>query len=69
MARPGGRRHASCDETLSGYSDEGMSVYSYPRYGTAQESFLTLSAGGVTVGSNLSARGSLWSWTWNGLQS
>jgi hypothetical protein len=55
-------------ETLAGYSDEDMGIYGYPRYLQATEVYLNLSAGGVAIQSNLDAGGSLWSWTWNGMQ-
>ncbi len=55
-------------ETLSGYSDERMSRWGYRRYGTSLTNLLSLSAGGVTIESNLQAGGSVWTWTWNGVQ-
>lgn len=53
-------------EALPGYSLEVMSGYAYPRYGELNESLLTLTGGGVTIGSNRSAGGALWSWVHNG---
>jgi len=53
-------------ESLPGYSLEVMSGYAYPRYGEQNESLLELTGGGVTIGSNRSAGGALWSWSHNG---
>jgi hypothetical protein len=52
-----------------GYSLDGPHAgWAYPRYGNAGTSLLPLTAGGVTIESNAVAGGSLWRWTWNGLQ-
>ena len=55
-------------ETEEGYVDQPMGVFGYPRYYNQGEKLLTLSGGGVTVDSNEVAGGSLWQWTWNGVQ-
>ena len=57
-------------EALSGYTNEnpGTAVYGYPRYLNANTSLLSLSAGGVTMSSNIVAGGAVWDWTWNGVQ-
>src|SRR5579871_5357958 len=51
-----------------GYVDQPMGVYGYPRYYKQSEKLLSLSGGGITVDSNEVAGGSLWQWTWNGMQ-
>jgi hypothetical protein len=55
-------------ETISGYIDEPMGVYGFRRFNNQAESLLSLTAGGVTIQSNQVAGGSLWRWTWNGVQ-
>jgi hypothetical protein len=55
-------------ESLRGYVPAPLGVYGYPRYGTRNESVLPLSAGGVSIQSNLAAGGALWRWYWQGLQ-
>jgi len=55
-------------ENLSGYVPQALPVYGYPRYGNQGEVLLDLTAGGVTVESNAVAGGSVWRWTWNGMQ-
>jgi hypothetical protein len=55
-------------ENLAGYSAHPLAAYGYPRFGNAPEVLLTLSAGGVTVQSNLVAGGAVWRWFWNGVQ-
>ena len=55
-------------EDLSGYTPLPLPAYGYPRYGSASEVLLSLSAGGVTVQSNLVAGGAVWRWFWNGVQ-
>ena len=55
-------------ENLAGYSAQPLGAYGYPRFGNASEVLLTLSAGGVTVESNLVAGGAVWRWFWNGFQ-
>ena len=60
------------DDVLANYSDERMSRYGFKRFGTAQTSLLYLpttgSVGGVRIGSNRAAGGSLWSFVWNGFE-
>lgn len=60
LVRPG--------ETLPGYGPEALSGYAFPRYGNQGSELLELTGGGVTIGSNLAAGGSLWEWTHNGKQ-
>lgn len=55
-------------ENLAGYVAQALPVYGYPRYGNQGEVLLDLTAGGVTVESNAVAGGSVWRWTWNGMQ-
>ncbi len=55
-------------EVLHGYIPAPLGVYGYPRYGTRNESVLSLSAGGVSIQSNLVAGGALWQWYWQGVQ-
>jgi hypothetical protein len=55
-------------ENLPGYNANSIAAYAYPRFGNAPEVLLSLSAGGITVQSNLVAGGSVWRWFWNGVQ-
>lgn len=55
-------------DTEQGYVDQPMGVYGYPRYYNQSAKLLSLSGGGITVDSNEVAGGSLWQWTWNGIQ-
>ena len=55
-------------ENLPGYVSQPLPVYGYPRYGSAGEVLLTLTAGGVQVQSNAVAGGVTWRWFWNGVQ-
>jgi len=55
-------------EVLHGYAPAPLGVYGYQRYGNSNESVLSLSAGGVSIQSNLVAGGALWRWYWNGVQ-
>jgi hypothetical protein len=55
-------------EALRGYVPQPLGVYGYPRYGNRNESLLSLSAGGVSIQSNLVAGGALWRWYWHGVQ-
>ena len=56
------------DEILPGYTVQRQLGCGYQRYGTAGEDLLTTSAGGVTVSSNRVAGGSVWRWTYRGVQ-
>ena len=47
---------------------EPLPLYGYSRYGRLDTAFATLSAGGVTVRSNLVAGCSLWSWRSHGVE-
>lgn len=56
-------------DTISGYTVlETPGLYGYPRYNNVAEELLTLTAGGITMKSNLVAGGSIWSWVWNGIE-
>ncbi len=56
-------------ESLSGYgSDADFGLYGYPRYGNSGSQLTSLTAGGVTIGSNAVSGGALWSWVENGVQ-
>lgn len=55
-------------EMLPGYVPAPLVAYGYPRYGSAAEVLLSLSAGGVTAQSNAVAGGTTWRWFWNGTQ-
>jgi hypothetical protein len=55
-------------ENLAGYVPQALPVYGYPRYGSQGEVLMDLTAGGITVESNAVAGGSVWRWTWNGMQ-
>jgi hypothetical protein len=55
-------------EMLPGYISQPLAAYGYPRYGSAGEVLLSLSAGGITVQSNAVAGGATWRWFWNGTQ-
>lgn len=61
-------RNSTGLESEEGYVDQPMGVFGYPRYYNQSEKLLTLSGGGITVDSNEVAGGSLWQWTWNGVQ-
>lgn len=66
------RDHATRNafETLPGYDTEGFTLYGYRRYNLLPTSLVYLGPfGGVTVGSNAVAGGSVWSWVWNGMPS
>lgn len=56
-------------DIVTGYGFEDLlGIYGFPRYHTTTVSLNSLSAGGVTIGSNSVAGGSLWSWVWNGIE-
>lgn len=55
-------------EDLAGYLPRPLGVYGFPRYGSAGEVLLTLTAGGVQVQSNAVAGGVVWRWIWNGME-
>lgn len=55
-------------DAISGYTDQGMSLWGYPRHGLTAEHFLELTAGGITVKSNKVAGSAVFEWWWNGKQ-
>src|SRR5260221_6265262 len=56
-------------DTVAGYgSQDVFTKYGYPRYLLQTEVLNSLTAGGITVGSNSVAGGSIWSWVWNGTE-
>lgn len=61
-------RNATGLETEQGYIDQRLGVFGYPRYYNSGAQLLSLSGGGITVESNKVSGGSLWHWTWNGVQ-
>jgi hypothetical protein len=61
-------RNSTGLETEQGYIDQPLGVYGYPRYYNRFTQLLSLSGGGITIDSNEVAGGSLWHWTWNGVQ-
>ncbi|MBF6614773.1 MAG: hypothetical protein IVW55_16810, partial [Chloroflexi bacterium] len=64
-----GRPNESSYFSGQGYNRiEAFPFWSYPRYGKASESLLSLTAGGGTIQSNAVAGSSPWTWTWNGMQ-
>jgi hypothetical protein len=61
-------RNSTGLETEQGYIDQPLGVYGYPRYYNHGTQLLSLTGGGITADSNEVAGGSLWHWTWNGVQ-
>lgn len=67
-----GTEHASylSSDPIAGYADDATIGYGYPRYGADADGIdlLTVSGGGVTIGSNRIAGGAAWSWVHNGVE-
>lgn len=55
-------------EQLSGYETSALNLFGYKRFGLLNESFLSLSKGGLTVKSNLVYGGNINQWSWKGMQ-
>lgn len=71
LVNPSTNDHAEvkAGDTISGYTTiEAPGLYGYPRYNNTAENLLSLTAGGVTIESNLVAGASIWSWVWNGIE-
>ena len=65
----GDRALLSPHETLSGYQTANISgAYAYPRYLNATTSLLSVTQGDLAINSNAICGGSVWQWTWKGMQ-
>lgn len=67
----GGHDHALTmpGETLTDYDTlEPMALYGYKRSNLQDTNLVTVSGGGVSASSNMSAGGAIWSWIWNGIE-
>lgn len=53
---------------LGGYNTEGNLGYGYPRFGSSLTHYLTMTAGSVTVSSNLESGGAIYNWIHRGKQ-